>query len=242
MNDVNKIDPFGAAVSDYFFSRFRHRKKIIVNSSISGIEKIAVSYLFRSYKKMPELEKKALGLCYGKILDVGACSGSHALELQKKNCDVTALEISPLCCEIMSKRGVNKLVCSDIFEYKNAGYDTVLLLMNGIGIAGTIEGLRTLLTHLRNLLSSEGQIIFDSSDIEYAYFEEDGSKWIDLNNDYYGQVNYTMQYKNVKGPKFNWLFIDRIKMSEIASETGFNFSVLAEGDHYDYLGVLKPII
>ena len=232
-------DPFGAAVSDYYKSRFKWRKNIIVNSSISGQEKISVAYLFRAPDKMPDIETKALSLCFGRTLDIGACAGGHSLELQKEGINVDALEISEKCCDVMKQRGVKSVICSDIFKYSKGEYDTILLLMNGIGIAGTIEGLRNLLRHLRKFLSSKGQIIFDSSDIDYAYFEKDESKWVDLNNEYYGQIKYSMQYKNVKGSEFNWLFIDRDRMYEIALEEGFNFSVLDEGNHYDYLGLLK---
>jgi SAM-dependent methyltransferase len=233
-------DPFGAAAADYYNSLWKIGKHILVESTVSGKEKIKVSYLFRGIKDMPELEKKALELCSGKTLDVGACVGSHALELQKKNMDVTALEISSTCASIMTKRGVKKVVCADIFNYAEEQFDTILLLMNGIGLSGDIEGLKQLLSHLRRLLKPHGQIIFDSSDIDYIYFEEDGSKWVDLNNEYYGQVKYTMSYKKIKAPAFKWLFIDAEKMREIAVELDFKFTLLAKGNHYDYLGLLNP--
>lgn len=234
-------DPFGTAVDHYYQNRFTLSKTIKVHSSISGEEHITISYLFRTEKKMPVLERTALSKCQGEVLDIGACAGSHALALQKKGLAVTALEISELCCEVMRKRGVERVICSDIYEYNTARYDTLLLLMNGIGLAGTIDGLKELLQHFKKLLKPGGQILFDSSDIDYAFYEEDGSKWVDLNNVYYGQVEYSMAFKNVQGDKFKWLFIDSEKMKEVADELGYTFNILAEGDHYDYLGVLKPI-
>jgi SAM-dependent methyltransferase len=238
---INNIenDVFGAAVSDYYYSRLKWKKEIIVNSGISGKEKISVKYLFRTVKQMPLIEQKALSMCQGKILDVGACAGSHSLEIQKNGYDVTALEISALCCEVIKKRGVKDVVCADIYKYNQQKYDSILLMMNGIGIAGTIKGLAKLLKHLKSLLLPEGKIIFDSSDIEYAYIENDGSKWINLNNDYYGQVSYNMQYKNIKGENFDWLFIDAEKMKQIAEKENLNFVVIEKGSHYDYLGVLS---
>lgn len=233
-------DPFGAAVKSYFTSHFNFRKKIKVHSSISGEETISVSYLFRKWKSMPAIERRAIELCKGRILDVGACAGSHSLILQNQNKDVTALEISPLCCEVMESRGVSKVICADIYLYTKDKYDTILLLMNGVGLAGNLEGLKKLLQHLKSILLPGGQIIFDSSDIDYAYYQDDGSKWLDLNNDYYGQVQYSMEYKNVHGEKFNWLFIDAETMADIAKSEGFKFKILAEGDHYDYLGILEP--
>lgn len=234
-------DAFGTAVSDYYNKILPFNKHIKVFSSIAGEEKISVAHLFRNYKKMPLLEKKAIDICSGKVLDIGACSGSHSLELQKRQINVTALEISPLCCDVMKKRGVKNVVCADIFKYTEEQYNTLLLLMNGIGLAGNLEGLRLLLKQLKALLLPEGKIVFDSSDIDYAYYEEDGSKWVDLNNEYYGQVEYQMQFENAKSDSFQWLFIDADTLQKIAEEEGFVFKLLAEGDHYNYLGVLTPL-
>jgi SAM-dependent methyltransferase len=236
---MNIPDVFGKAVTDYYSSPIKWPGKITVHSSISGKEYIKVSHLFRPFKKMPELEALALEYCTGSILDIGACAGSHALELQNRGKDVTALEISEVCCSVMEKRGVFKVNCADVFHFNKGRYDTLLMLMNGIGIAGTLSGLETLLRHLKNLLNPGGKILFDSSDIDYAFYESDGSKWVDLNNNYYGQVKYEMEYRGVKGEKFDWLFIDKDKMQEIAAMCGYNFSVLADGNHYDYLGELK---
>jgi 2-polyprenyl-3-methyl-5-hydroxy-6-metoxy-1,4-benzoquinol methylase len=143
MNKEVTGDPFGEAVHNYFHTKMKWGKKITIYSSVSGVEKIKVPYLFRSVQKMPLLERLALKKCIGKTFDVGACAGSHALELQKEGIDVTALEISKLCCDIMEKRGVKKVNCSDIYNYEGEEYDTILLLMNGIGLAGTIDGLST---------------------------------------------------------------------------------------------------
>jgi SAM-dependent methyltransferase len=231
-------DPFGAAVLEYYKFRYRFAQ-IRVFSNVSGNEKINPSYLFRSYKNMPVLEQKALGLCRGKILDVGAGAGSHTLHLQNLGFSVCSIDISPGCCKVMKKRGVSEVYCTDFFNFTTDSYDTILLLMNGIGIAGTIEGLKDLLRHSRSLLKDNGQILFDSSDIEHIFYEKDGSKWINLNSIYYGEVNYKLSYKKIKGKSFGWLFVDSDTLAAVADEEGFVFEKLAEGTHNDYLGKLK---
>lgn len=231
------MDPFGAAVIDFY--KFRYRLSTIkVFSNISGEEKIKPGYLFRNFSRMPKIEQKALKLCKGYVLDVGAGAGSHALYLQSQSVEVCALDISPGCCQVMEQRGVREVVCKNILEFKEKKFDAILLLMNGIGISGSLKGLRELLQHLKLLLNPSGQIIFDSSDIDYIYYEKDGSKWINLNSEYYGEVKYTLSYKNIRGDAFDWLFIDPDKMNEIALEEGFVFTKLADGPHNDYLGKL----
>ncbi len=240
MKDQTSTDIFGLAVETYASSFFKSFKRIKVFSSIAGLEYIRPSYLFRSFNRMPDLEKLALEKSTGQILDVGACAGSHALALQNMNKKVTALEISEKCCKVMSSRGVKNVVCADIHAFEVGSFDTILLLMNGIGLAGDINNLLSFLKHLRKLLNPGGQIIFDSADIDYVYYERDGSKWVDLNNEYYGQVKYTMEYNGNKGNEFPWLFLDKNTARDHAGKVGFNMEILAEGDHNNYLAILKP--
>lgn len=240
MSGQNNADPFGEAVKDYFKNKWK-ASKLLVESSISEPEKISPSYLFRDFRKMPPIEQEALKSCNGKILDVGACAGSHSLYLQEKDFDVTAIDISEGCCEIMSKRGIKKVECINFYDLKDQSYDTILLLMNGIGIAGTLRGLTDFLNKAKSLLAPNGRIIFDSSDIDYAFYEEDGSKWVNLNSDYYGEVQYTTSYKAVKGETFNWLFVDTNTISDFANACGFTFKILKEGSHHDYLGELRVL-
>jgi len=187
---------------------------------------------------MPELEKKALHLCSGKILDIGAGSGSHSLYLQENGEDVTALDIKQGFVDVMKKRGVKNVICSDIFDYKGQGFDTLLMLMNGIGFTKNFEGLTVFLKSAKKLLNPGGQIILDSSDLMYLYEEEDGSYAINLNEEYYGEVMYQIEYNNIKGEPFQWLYIDFDNLSLYADQVGFSCEKIFENNHYNYLARL----
>ena len=120
-------------------------------------------------------------------------------------------------------------------EQFEGGFDTILLLMNGTGIAGKIEHLPALFQRLKALLNPGGQILIDSSDLKYIYENEDGSFDINLNGDYYGEVDYQMIYKDVKGDRFDWLYVDFPLLKSIAETCGLHGELVAEGEHYDYL-------
>ena len=229
-------DPFGEAIRDYFEKG--KAPKIKVNSNYTENEEIQPSYFFRTEKEMPRLEQKALKLCKGKVLDVGAAAGCHSLILQKKGFNVTALEKSAIASEILIKRGIQRVINKDIHQLAEGSYDTILLLMNGAGIGETLEGLIHLLQHLKTLLAKKGQILIDSTDISYLFKEDDGSHWTDLANPvYYGEMTYNVSYKKSVA-EFKWLFADQEKMKEAAEKAELNYTLVEIGDHYDFLARL----
>ena len=227
-------DPMGAAILD--FQKQGKAARLRVLSSMFEEDEMPVTHLFRSVPEMPVLEQKALQLAKGRVLDIGAGSGCHTLALQEKGFTVKAIDISPLSCEAMKLRGVKDAECINLFDdHLGTGFDTILLLMNGTGIAGKIEHLPALFQRLKALLNPGGQILIDSSDLKYIYENEDGSFDINLNGAYYGEVDYQMIYKDVKGDHFDWLYVDFPLLESIAETCGLHGELVAEGEHYDYL-------
>ncbi len=229
-------DPFESAFYDYLNGK--ESAEITVHCNKGEVEIIPISYFFREYNGMPELEKKALSLTNGKILDIGAGSGIHSLYLQSEGKDITSLDIKPGFVEVMKKRGLKNVILSDIFDYKDGRYDTLLMLMNGIGFTKNFEGLSAFLKQAKELLVPGGQILLDSSDLLYLYEDEDGSYSINLNDNYYGEVEYIIEYEGVKGKPFNWLYIDFDNLAMHAEQAGFKCELIFEDDHFNYLARL----
>lgn len=145
------------------------------------------------------------------------------------------MDISPLSVQVMRERGVDA-VQGDFWDPSFPGkYDTILMLMNGSGIIGRIDNMGRFFERVRGLLKPGGSLLMDSSDLRYLYEEEDGSFAIDLAGDYYGELDYQMQYKSVKGESFDWLYIDFQTLLYYAEQYGFRVELVAEGEHYDYL-------
>ncbi len=230
-------DPMGAAIRDYHLRGKAARLRVM--SSMFDEDEMPVDHLFRTFDNMPHLEQKALNMAYGKVLDIGAGAGCHALALQERGMDVKAIDISPLSCEVMKERGIKDVECVNLFCKQLQGkYDTLLLLMNGTGIAGKLSQLPALLNRLKELLSEEGQILIDSSDLKYIYENEDGSMDIDLNAPYYGEVDYQMQYRDIKGEPFDWLYTDPMLLASVSKQCGLQCQIMEQGEHYDYLAKL----
>lgn len=227
-------DPMGSAISDYH--KHGRAANIRVLSSMFEEDTMSVAHLFRSEQEMPQLEQRALSLVRGRVLDVGAGAGCHTLALQKKGFKVKAIDVSALSCEVMRSRGIEDVECVNIFNPQfQSQFDTILLLMNGTGIAGKLSRLPFLLNRLKELMTENAQILIDSSDLRYIYENEDGSMDIDLGGNYYGEVDYQMIYQNIKGTSFDWLYVDPTLLRASCEQCGLKCEIIEEGNHYDYL-------
>lgn len=223
----------------YDFHKTGKAKKLIVHSSMFDDDEIPVTTLFRKFKDMPELEQVALKQAEGRILDVGAGSGCHCVALAEMGKSCTAIDISELSVEVMKEKGVDAR-CIDLFDESFVGqYDTILMLMNGTGIIGRLENMQKFFIRMKHLLAPGGRILIDSSDLRYLFEEEDGSLMIDLADDYYGLVDFQMEYNKVLGEPFDWLYVDFDTLSLYAEQNGFKAEMIAEGEHYDYLAALS---
>ncbi len=229
-------DPMGRAIAD--FHSTGKAAKLRVLSSMFYEDEIPVATLFRKFGDMPLLEQEMFKLAKGRILDVGAGSGCHSVEFMQRGHEVVAIDISELSVQVMKERGVDVRMVNLFDETFNEKFDTIVMAMNGIGIVGKTERMQEFFRCAKRLLNPEGAILLDSSDIRYIFENEDGSMDIDLAAGYYGEVDFNMRYKNIKGDSFDWLYIDFDTLCYYANENGFNCEKCLEGEHYDYLARL----
>ena len=146
----------------------------------------------------------------------------------------------------MTDRGIDARLMNLYDDKFKDSFDTVLMLMNGSGIIGRLENMETFFKKMKQILAPGGCILMDSSDLRYLYEDEDGSFEIDLADEYYGLLDYQMEYvpfnkkASVLGKPFDWLYVDFDTLSYYAEQNGFNAELVEEGEHYDYLAKLTP--
>lgn len=229
-------DLFGKAILDYQTNT--SPEDIVTETNITEADEMEVAYLFRDFNSMPKIEQTALQLAKGKILDVGCGAGSHSLYLQEKGLEVTAIDISSNAIKACELRGIKMAQVQNVLDIENEKFDTILLLMNGTGIFGSLNNTAVYLQKLKSLLAPNGQILIDSSDIIYMFDEaEDGSKWIPADG-YYGELTFSISYKNQTEDPFPWLYLDYNTLQNAAHANGLQCELLAEGVHFDYLARL----
>ena len=229
-------DLFGKAILD--FQTNNSPEDLVTETNISEADEMSVDYLFRSFNEMPKLEKKALQLCKGKVLEVGCGAGSHSLYLQEKGFEVTAIDISENAIKACQLRGLKNAQVQNILDLENESFDTILLLMNGTGIFRTLAETSKYLQKLKSLLNPNGQILIDSSDIIYMFDEEADGSYLVPADGYYGELTFTISYKNETEESFPWLYLDYNTLQNAAHANGLQCELILEGEHFDYLARL----
>ncbi|WP_432410176.1 class I SAM-dependent methyltransferase [Rasiella sp. SM2506] len=232
-------DILGRALLDYHNGNYT--EDIITTTNISEDDTLPLPYLYRSFSEMPKLEQRALKECQGKILDVGCGAGSHSLWLQEKELQVKAIDISEGAIKVAKARGIQNAVQANILEVTEETFNTILLLMNGTGIFETVEKTTEYLQHLKSILAPKGQLLIDSSDLQYMYDRnEDGSIWVPQQR-YYGELEFTMRYKGETSAPFPWLYLHETLFQKLAEANEFTFEIVKRGKNFDYLARLTHI-
>lgn len=213
-----------------------------VHSDLWADEITAVEEFYRpDHIDLPEFEIRALTLCDGRVLDVGAGAGRHALELQRLGLPVTTLDLLPEAVQVMKERGVRDARCGGLEAVENEKFDTIVLLMHGIGVVGSLSGLAGFLDTARDLLNPDGQIVCDSADLAVvmpALLDEPFDEG-NVNIPYYGEVEFRLSFGGSDGEPYPWLFVDFETLSRYGHEAGFDCRIEARGARAAYLARLR---
>jgi len=224
-----RTDAIGHAIWMHQFEK----KECEIELVIDGMEDepMLSTHFFRTESNMNPAELEALNRCKGRVLDVGAGAGCHSLILQQRGIEVMALERSSLSCEVMRAREVCEVGEADVMSLSGQQFDTILLLMNGFGIAGTEDGLVSLLSHLKTLLAPGGKIIGDSTDIRY--FKEESAS-VDVSAGSPHEVEFEVRCEG-KTQVFSWIYPDEVLLEVLAEEAGLQYQTVMHTDDYHFL-------
>ena len=227
--------PLGLAIQDYH--KQGHASHLLVHTREGTVTPYPVEMFFRDYEDFGIFDELGCAHARGKVLDIGAGAGCISLFLQDgMGLAVTAVEISPDAVEVMRQRGVRDARALNFFDLSEGKWDTLLLMMNGIGFVGTLEGYDAFLAKASTLLEDGGQILFDSSDLELT--ELNPADFRSPNSKYPGEVWYQLEYKGIRGQPYAWLYLDAKTAKIHAEKAGFKFEMLQEAEDGYYLARL----
>lgn len=216
--------------------------RLTVIDDLGDVESLPAAWFFRSVAEMPDLERLALGSCRGRVLDVGAGAGSHALALQDRGLVVTAVEILPELVELLRRRGVVDARPGSLHEPPSGRWDTVLLLMNGWGLAETLSGLERFLSKAHRLVGPGGRIIADSTDLRLLATgqgaEEGEEDPIREDGRYVGEIQFQLEFDGSRGDPFSYLYVDPDTLARVAGRTGWRVRIAGRGPNGAFLSLL----
>jgi len=222
--------PHGLALLDYLEGRRPAAVRVIGEDGED--EWVEAAVFFRGPGEFSALEEAALSLCRGRVLDAGAGAGSHALALQERKLEVVAIDAAPGAVEVMRRRGVRDARRADVFAFREGPFDTVLLMMNGIGIVETLPGLRHFLREAPRLLAPSGQILCDSYDPGPPLPGAPAGR-------YPGEMRFRLEYGGRRGPAYGWLFVDPDTLAAEAARAGYGFEEIWREEEGHYLARLR---
>jgi SAM-dependent methyltransferase len=234
--------PLGAALLD--FHRGDTEAEIVVTSDLWEPEPTPVAAFYRpDDQPLPAIERDAVGLCRGRVLDLGAGAGRHSLALQQRGHQVVAVDPLPEAVSIMRDRGVDDPRLGDLGSVTGERFDTIVMLMHGVGIAGDIHGLGVLFETAHQLLEPGGRLVFDSADL-LAVLENEAPELLDERNRsgrYVGEVEFQLSYRDMVGPAYPWLFVDPTTLACLGGAAGFRIEIVRRGERGSYLALLEPV-
>lgn len=234
------MKPYGLALSDY--ERGSLSATLIMHRDDSWREELSASTFFRQPQEY-ELERAALDLCSGHVLDVGAGTGLHTLFLQERGTLVCAIDVSLEAVQIMKRRGVLDVRQADILSFEDGEFDSVIMMGHGIGVVENIRGLVDFLERVPGLLTATGQILLTSLDVRgtsdpiHLEYQKRNLR----SGRYFGEMRLQFEYRGIRGPLFGWLHIDAETLRSYASKTGWNCEVIQQQQHGNYLARLTRL-
>ena len=238
--NTNHFSLYGAALLDYFNGD--RSATITIHDKLGKIRDYPISEIFTDASGFFELERAAVELCRGRVLDIGSGNGRHSLALQDRGLQVIAIDLLPECVQVTKRRGVKEAYQADIFNFNAPPFDTLLGIINGLSMVKTLDGLRPYLRRVRRLVKPDGQYLVHSTDVRRVPGVRDrvARNLGDSPHRYFGEIDCWLEYKGERGETFTELYVDPETLTKHASESGWACDIVAEKKEGFFLARLTP--
>jgi SAM-dependent methyltransferase len=205
---------------------------------------------FSEFEEWPELERRTMEYVEGRVLDVGCGAGRHACYLREQGHDVTGIDLSPGAVEVARDRGVEDVRRVDVAdvtdEFDPETFDSVVMLGNNFGLAGTAERAPGILDALATVATDDATLVAQSRD-PTATDDEHHRTYHEFNRErgrLPGALRMRVRYGRLATPWYDYLMAAPDTMADLVSETPWELAETVEPDEGetatggDYVGIL----
>jgi len=234
-------DAYGQAFYDYY----RGSGSAVIIERDDGyidFDTSLVNY-FKNVRQWKPDQKKAIGHCTGRVLDIGCGAGQHSLYLQDKGFDVLGIDVSPLAIKTCKLRGLKqaKVLSIDGISRRLGRFDTILMFGNNFGLFGNVRKAKQLLKRFHTLTSPDARIIaqclnpLNTTNPHHLKYHRRNRARGRLP----GQLNIRVRYQEKASPWFDFIFVTPDEMHTVLNNTGWQIRKFISGSGTSYFAVIE---
>jgi SAM-dependent methyltransferase len=186
------------------------------------------------FNEWPRAEQESFQYVRGRVADVGCGGGRAALHLQERGCDVVGIDSSPLAIKAARLHGVRKTRVESVDQFVNTvgEFDTLILFGNNLGVFGTPQRAKRILTSWAKKLPSGARILIESTNpssngvpvIDRDYCRRNRAKGRSL-----GQCRLRVWYDRSASGWFSWFFASQSELKALMRGTGWSLHTMLVG-------------
>ena len=198
---------------------------------------------FREYKQWSSVERRAVKLARGRVLDIGCGAGRHFLYLQRDGFDVTGIDISPGAINVCKLCGLRKAIVrpvTDVDKFKHDSFDTAIMFGSNFGLFGSPKAAHLILKKLYRITSPNARIIAGTLN-PYKTSDPDHLEYHKLNKrrgTMPGQIRMRVRYRRATGAWFDYLFVSPQEMEDIFKDTDWRIERFIAPEAANYFAVI----
>ena len=158
MQEQTVDDLWGHIIADYYGGARGH---VAIRRDDDYVEQMPADFMMLYFQPPPENEQGLLAQLNGPVLDVGCGPGRHLLWLQEQGTEAVGIDISPRTVAVARDRGCADVRVMSVFDldFEPETFNGVIMMFNNMGIGGTEQGTRQMLSALLDVTAPGGKLL-----------------------------------------------------------------------------------